>query len=267
MDAAQRAAAWDAHDARRRGFAARWRERIRHEFRSEHARVRASKGTWVRVVRSSRQRWLVLLTDMWRAAASEFGGTLALHLGARIVGGYSVRDVKALTDGSSNQPGWDFDPWSAEYQAQVLPWLKAKADQIVGSTVRRVRNALSRAKRAVETTVEEAVEKVYRWFDGARSQGLADSETVQAGEASAEWAAFDSGIVKTKMWISQRDSRVRASHRRCDGVVVAMYEKFPNGLEYPGDPEAPYEEVANCRCMAVYGVDPASGRDTSQVYV
>ena len=34
-----------------------------------------------------------------------------------------------------------------------------------------------------------------------------------------------------------------------------MGEKFSNGCRYPGDPQAPYAEICNCRCTLVVAVD------------
>lgn len=55
-----------------------------------------------------------------------------------------------------------------------------------------------------------------------------------------------------KTWRSQEDSRVRDTHRALDRTTVPMSEPFvsPSGakLRFPGDPRAPIDEVANCRC-------------------
>lgn len=56
----------------------------------------------------------------------------------------------------------------------------------------------------------------------------------------------------SRVWRSTMDSRVRDSHAAMDGQEVGMNEPFVSGngnyLMYPGDPSAPIEEVANCRC-------------------
>ena len=56
-------------------------------------------------------------------------------------------------------------------------------------------------------------------------------------------------------WLASLDTRTRHSHRRVDGERVAVGEKFSNGCRWPGDPNAPYSEVMNCRCTLVAALD------------
>jgi uncharacterized protein with gpF-like domain len=47
-------------------------------------------------------------------------------------------------------------------------------------------------------------------------------------------------------------------HAAADGQIVGMEDPFAVGesfLMYPGDPNAPPEEVVNCRCVLGYIVD------------
>ena len=53
------------------------------------------------------------------------------------------------------------------------------------------------------------------------------------------------------MWTTARDNRVRDSHMQVEDEVIQFGDTFSNGLRYPMDPEAPVEEVANCRCALV----------------
>ena len=68
------------------------------------------------------------------------------------------------------------------------------------------------------------------------------------------------GIKVLKEWMSTKDERTRESHAQLNGVRVAVKEKFPNGLLYPGDPEGSPSEVYNCRCKLV-SFFPGSSRD------
>lgn len=55
-----------------------------------------------------------------------------------------------------------------------------------------------------------------------------------------------------KRWLSQRDDRVRDSHEECDKQGwIPIGKTFVNGLKYPGQADAPIEEVINCRCVLI----------------
>lgn len=80
-----------------------------------------------------------------------------------------------------------------------------------------------------------------------------------AGRAMGYKRAVDMGIQLKVQWIATKDSRTRDSHRKLDGEVVEVGERFSNGLLYPGDPDGPASEVWNCRCTTgaaeVFGVN------------
>lgn len=79
------------------------------------------------------------------------------------------------------------------------------------------------------------------------AQVIANAITNAAVLAAAEMAGW-----KYKTWVSHRDDRVRHTHRVLNGRKVLLAEPFvsPSGasLQHPGDPTAPIEEVARCRC-------------------
>lgn len=61
----------------------------------------------------------------------------------------------------------------------------------------------------------------------------------------------------TKTWHTERDKRVRPTHREAQGQTVAIWEPFIVGgseLMFPGDATlgAPDEEICSCRCHASY---------------
>lgn len=76
---------------------------------------------------------------------------------------------------------------------------------------------------------------------------MANAATQAAGLyiSNSQQRAFD------KTWVSRHDDRVRRNHQDADGQTVPLNSKFLVGdslMLYPGDPEAPAEEVVNCRC-------------------
>lgn len=57
-----------------------------------------------------------------------------------------------------------------------------------------------------------------------------------------------------KQWVARHDPRTRESHARADGQVVPVESDFTVGgakLFVPGDPEGPFEETLNCRCIVI----------------
>lgn len=93
-----------------------------------------------------------------------------------------------------------------------------------------------------------------RWFSDERA--LPDSANyANMTVGYEEWQeAIESGK-KKKMWVSQRDGRVRHTHRVADGQTVPINGYFKVGnslLAYPTDPEGEPEEIIGCRCHIEY---------------
>lgn len=72
----------------------------------------------------------------------------------------------------------------------------------------------------------------------------------QTSTADAQQAAKDKGADVVKQWDSTLDGQTRDSHRRVDGEIRELDEKFSNGLMFPGDPSGGAAEVVNCRCTS-----------------
>lgn len=66
--------------------------------------------------------------------------------------------------------------------------------------------------------------------------------------ADAQKAAKAKGADVVKQWDAALDSKTRPSHRRVDGEIRELDEKFSNGLMQPGDSAGGAAEVVNCRC-------------------
>lgn len=81
-----------------------------------------------------------------------------------------------------------------------------------------------------------------------RNARTATTGAQNAGRQDTYNRAVEMGIEMVKEWIATEDGRTRDSHAELDGVRVKVNEKFPNGLEYPGDRSGRPEEVYNCRC-------------------
>lgn len=53
-----------------------------------------------------------------------------------------------------------------------------------------------------------------------------------------------------KQWDAALDGKTRDFHRRVDGEIRELDEKFSNSLMFPGDPSGDTGEVINCRCTS-----------------
>lgn len=88
------------------------------------------------------------------------------------------------------------------------------------------------------------------------AKGLALHVTTAAVEGARDAIVehyADPDIIRR--WRSQRDGRVRPTHVKADGQEQLIGEPFEVGtalLRYPGDPDAPMHETANCRCYIVF---------------
>lgn len=60
--------------------------------------------------------------------------------------------------------------------------------------------------------------------------------------------AKKAGADVVKQWDATLDGRTRESHRRVDGEIRELDEKFSNGLMHPSDRAGGAAEVINCRC-------------------
>lgn len=89
-------------------------------------------------------------------------------------------------------------------------------------------------------------------FSRTKTIALTEGHRIQqTSTADAQQAAKDKGADVVKQWDSTLDGKTRDSHRRVDGEIRELDEKFSNGLMYPGDPSGGAAEVVNCRCASL----------------
>jgi len=97
----------------------------------------------------------------------------------------------------------------------------------------------------------------FEWFDERmpvwRRELICRTESIKVANLSSV-TLFKNWNVSEKEWASAHDSRVRSTHLAADGQVVGIDEPFLVGsseLMYPGDPNGPIGEIANCRCTVL----------------
>lgn len=105
-------------------------------------------------------------------------------------------------------------------------------------------------------------------FSIARSAMIARTEMVGAANAASFGMARETGAAEFKVWIATEDERTRPDHADADGQTVPINEPFDVGgyeMMFPGDENAPAEEVVNCRCTIGYvdeaGASAGGGQD------
>lgn len=80
-----------------------------------------------------------------------------------------------------------------------------------------------------------------------RAALISRTELIRSSNHASLLQARESGVVKSKVWVTAGDNRVRPEHRALNGTEVGIDETFPNGLQAPGEPR--------CRCTLTYALD------------
>ena len=110
----------------------------------------------------------------------------------------------------------------------------------------------------------ESIPKIARRMQGVGAQNRAQAvrwartyttAAENAGRVASYERAKGMGIKLKQEWLATLDGRTRHSHRQLDGEKREVGKKFSNGCRYPGDPQAAYAEICNCRCTLVPAVD------------
>lgn len=124
----------------------------------------------------------------------------------------------------------------------------------------------NRLKKVITQEVSRGIASSLSYADIARNinnasaSGLSNAKRIarteghriqQQSTADAQEEAKSNGADVVKQWDSTLDGSTRDSHRRVDGEIRELDEKFSNGLMYPGDPSGGAEEVINCRCASL----------------
>jgi HK97 family phage portal protein len=171
------------------------------------------------------------------------------------------------------QLGLAFDVRNIEAQQFIADYKLAFADPISRTSADQISGLIYQAMDdgwTVDETSRHLTTMFDQWMDGTTSQDdwtfardrmpayraelIARTETVRAANAGSQ-AVFTEWGVQYKQWLSQLDGRVRDSHRALNGQIQPINKAFVSGdgneLMYPGDPNAPIGEFANCRCTTL----------------
>jgi len=143
-------------------------------------------------------------------------------------------------------------PMSQYLQEQAM-----KSSLIINETTeKQLRDTLMKGVDLGETPVElrERVRHVFDDVGNSRAANIARTEVTTSSNWGAQEYYRDSGVVIGTEWLTAIDGRERETHAALNGVRIALGQTFNVGghsARYPGDPNLPVEERANCRCTKV----------------
>lgn len=153
--------------------------------------------------------------------------------------------------------GIDFAAANPRFQALVRQRVDRLTGNVTETTLARVREVITQA-RDEGVGIGEITKRIRDdAFGGeittSRAKTIARTETVGALNEGEHLAAIESGVMQSKRWLSQRDGRVRDSHRTAEGEGwIPIGQPYSNGLDHPHQQGAPAEEVINCRCGQLF---------------
>lgn len=110
------------------------------------------------------------------------------------------------------------------------------------------------ADDVVRTTKEHDGEEFYT--SAERGMLISANEANALGNYNQQSQAIKAGM-RYKTWLTEKDNKVRHTHREVDNVKIGIFESFQVGdslMMFPKDTSlgASMKEIAGCRCVAKY---------------
>lgn len=171
----------------------------------------------------------------------------------------NAKGLRLLTQPSLELKRFGFnDKWTTEVQQFFDRYLLNKVVIPITETTREM------IAEVLEKAIAEGwgVDKIVSYLNSPdftkwRARMIVRTEAARATNYASMLAASEFDYEMQKNWIEVKDNRTRRTHRHATGVggeVKDFYERYSNGLMFPGDPNGSAKEVINCRC--VQGVKP-----------
>jgi HK97 family phage portal protein len=244
-------AAWAVFDARARALEPELEE-VAMGIIEEALELAIDAALRADDVRAESDSWW---TRFIAGLAATFSGTGPIRrLWERMMGRTLRTLMNQVAEEFAEEAGTDFDANDPRFRAGIRQRLTTLADSTTGTIAKALGEALE-AARAAGLSGRDVV-TLLRGLDLRYiAQRVARTESVGLINHAERMAVSQMPGIRKKRWLSQRDSLVRSSHQHCDSVgYIDIEAPFPNGLQYPHDPNGSAEEVDNCRCGAVYSV-------------
>jgi HK97 family phage portal protein len=159
--------------------------------------------------------------------------------------------------------GVDFTLENPKVQAAIRDRAVKLAEFVTEETAEQISAAVAtgRAQGLGMAEIADLVEEsVYGPMTESRALRIARTETVGAMNQGEFVTAVESGVLRSKEWLTQGDARVRdgknggGNHKVLDGKRIDMGRAFANGCKHPGDRSGPADpsETINCRCTLLF---------------
>jgi len=152
-----------------------------------------------------------------------------------------------------DSPGWmtkQDDEWAEE-----VDYILRKMAEKTNNTTWLELNDIFHEAEAEGEGIPAIQERLSAYFGGRKSdwetERIARTFITSISNYSSLIAWKESELVTARVWIAALDDRTRESHADMHGETILLGEQYSNGLDYPGDPGGPPEEVINCRCVEV----------------
>ncbi len=208
------------------------------------------------------QRWVDETVDTMRPLVEQYGVTAA----AGLLTAFAAAGVLASAPAAAEDVA-DFVPEAAQASVPVMLGMLVVAAEAMREWLADVEKEVEVGQLTAETIDDlvVTVKALYtdRTRDFTESLAISLSQGTVNGARDAAASAMTPlpgqlgertvGIVRE--WVSQRDDRVRPSHKDADGTRLPVGQSFIVGgfeLRYPNDPSGPPQETRGCRCRAHY---------------
>jgi len=243
----QKTAAWKRIDSRRIGWWGVVGDKVQELYGENGDLLAKAKGkTPEEFIKSAQNAlesaipiWEKKLSAIYMSLVEDFGGEIANDLGMRK---------------KADEP---FDPFTEA----AMAWIKKNAAKTVTTIMETELEAVAEIIKtgfADGLSIQNISKQIRQYYDDNsawKASRVARTEVAKAAGYGQQEAARQSGVVQTHTWLAARDDRTRDSHAFMDGETVPLGKPYSNGLMYPGDSSGSADEVINCRCTELFGVD------------
>lgn len=121
-----------------------------------------------------------------------------------------------------------------KYQNEIVDYIDDICPKIIDSTINSKEDSYS--------------------YSADRTKYVSESETNTIMNTN-DFAEAKRNGYKRKQWVTQKDSKVRNTHRYVDDEIIGIDDMFDVGgcqMAYPRDPRGNSEEIQGCRCTIRY---------------